>query len=147
LQLQPLSAVPSGEAHGALPEELRCYGALKGRHTILVVDDDPAFRELYATALQFRGFNVETASDGLTALRVIEQTIPSLIILDLNMPCVDGWSVLRELHAHEDTRMIPVIVVTGADVDRTAIQAAAILKKPALPDNVLRFVERHLRAA
>jgi CheY-like chemotaxis protein len=117
------------------------------RHTILVVDDDPEFRELYRTALRFCGFNVATASDGLAALRVIEQDVPSLIILDLNMPCVDGWSVLSELAAHDATRALPVIVVTGADVGRAALQATAILRKPVLPDHVLPYIERELRAA
>ena len=120
---------------------------MRDRHTILVVDDDPNFRELYSTALRFGGFNVATASDGLAALRVIEQTIPSLVILDLNMPCVDGWSVLRELAAHDETKLIPVIVVTGADVDRATLQAAATLRKPVLPEQILPFIERQLRAA
>ena len=117
------------------------------RHTILVVDDDRGFRELYRAALRFRGFNVATASDGWAALRVLEQDVPSLIILDLNMPCVDGWSVLSELAAHEETRVIPVIVVTGAEVGRAVLQATAILKKPVLPDHVLPYIERELRAA
>ena len=116
-------------------------------HTILVVDDDPNFRELYHTALRFRGFHVTTASNGLAALRAIDRQRPSLIILDLNMPCVDGWGVLRELGAHEATSCIPVIVVTGADVDRATLQAAAILKKPVLPEHVFPLIERQLRVA
>ena len=102
------------------------------------------FRELHSTALRFQGFNVATASDGLGALRTIDQDIPSLIILDLNMPCVDGWSVLRELAAHDETRAIPVIVVTGADLGRADLQATAILRKPVLPEHLLPFIERHL---
>jgi two-component system, chemotaxis family, chemotaxis protein CheY len=117
------------------------------RHTILVVDDDPQFRELYQTALRFRGFNVTTASDGLAALNTIDQQRPSLVILDLNMPCVDGWGVLRELGSHESTRGIPVIVVTGADVDKATLQAAAILTKPVLPEHVFPLIERQLRVA
>ena len=117
------------------------------RHTILVVDDDQQFRELYRTTLRLAGFNVATASDGLAALRVLEQDVPSLIILDLNMPCVDGWSVLRELAAHDATKAIPVIVVTGADVGRAVLQAAATLRKPVLPEHVLPFIERELHAA
>jgi two-component system OmpR family response regulator len=120
---------------------------VKERHTILVVDDDPHFRELYHTALRIRGFNVATASDGLAALEVIDNRLPSLIILDLNMPRVDGWDVLRELHSNESTRAIPVIVVTGADVQKTMLQASAIVHKPVMPDQVVPLIERHLRAA
>ena len=115
------------------------------RYTILVVDDDPHFRELYQTALRFRGFDVTTASDGLAALNSIEQRRPSLVILDLNMPCVDGWSVLGELGAHDSTKAIPIIVVTGADVNRATLQAVAILRKPVLPEHVIPLIERELR--
>lgn len=121
--------------------------AVTARHTILVVDDEPHLRELYQTALRLRGFNVTTASDGLAALSSIEQHRPSLVILDLSMPRVDGWSVLRELGAHDSTRSIPVIVVTGADVDTATLHAAAILQKPVFPEHMFPVIERQLRAA
>src|SRR4051812_30221653 len=117
------------------------------RQTILVVDDDPHFRELYHTALRLRGFNVTTASDGLAALESIAHDPPALVVLDLNMPRVDGWAVLRELNANEETRAIPVIVVTGADVQRATLQAIAIVRKPVFPEQVVPIIERHLRAA
>lgn len=120
---------------------------MRPRHTILVVDDDPHFRELYRTALRFRGFDVTTASDGLAALHSIEHARPSLVILNLNMPCVDGWSVLRELGSRDSTNAIPVIVVTGADGDRATLQASAILRKPILPEHVFPLIERQLRVA
>jgi CheY-like chemotaxis protein len=112
---------------------------------VLVVDDDPHFRQLYRTALQLRGLAVTTASDGLGALHSIQSQQPSIVILDLNMPCVDGWSVLRELASNDETKAIPVIVVTAADVRRAVGQAVAILRKPVLPDQVLPLIERHLR--
>jgi two-component system OmpR family response regulator len=115
------------------------------RATVLVVDDDPHFRELYRTALQFRGLHVSTASDGLAALQSIQSEIPSIVILDLNMPCVDGWAVLRELASNDETKAIPVIVVTAADLKRAVGQAVAILQKPVLPDQVMPLIERHIR--
>jgi CheY-like chemotaxis protein len=120
---------------------------VKNREIVLVVDDDPHFRELYRTALQFRGFTVATASDGMAALQSIQAECPAIVILDLNMPCVDGWAVLRELASNEQTKAIPVIVVTAADVTRAVGQAVAILRKPVLPDQVLPLIERHLRRA
>ena len=120
---------------------------MKARQDVLIVDDDPAFRDLYKTALRFCGFDVITAPDGLGALREIEQHVPSLIILDLNMPCVDGWSVLGELAAHQATCAIPVIVVTGADVSKVTVRARAILRKPVLPEQVIPVIERVLPAA
>jgi CheY-like chemotaxis protein len=120
---------------------------MRPRHTILVVDDDPAFRELFRTALRLEGFGVITASNGVEALRAVEQQPPSLVVLDINMPLLDGWSVLRELQAHPDTNATPVIVVTGTDVQRAAERAAAILKKPVIPEQMLPLIRRQLRAA
>ena len=120
---------------------------MRPRHTILVVDDDPAFRELYRMALRLEGFAVVTASNGLEALRAIEQRPPSLVVLDINMPILDGWSVLRELQAHAETNGTPVIVVTGTDVQRATERAAAIMKKPVMPDQVLPLIRRELHAA
>jgi CheY-like chemotaxis protein len=88
-----------------------------------------------------------TASNGVEALRVLEQETPSLLVLDINMPFLDGWSVLRELQAHEATAATPVIVVTGTDVQWATERAAAILKKPVMPDQVLPFIRRELHAA
>jgi len=116
------------------------------RHSILVVDDDPFFRELYRTALRFEGFDVTTASDGVAALRSIEQDPPSLVILDVNMPCLDGWGVLAELSRFDSTRTIPVIVVTASDVVQATAQAAAILSKPVAPDELLPVIRQQLSA-
>ncbi len=114
------------------------------RQSILVVDDDPQYRGLYATALRFEGFEVSTASDGLAALRAIEADVPSLVVLDVNMPCLDGWEVLQELSRHESTRCIPVIVVTASDVVHATAQAVAILAKPIAPDDLLPVIRRQL---
>jgi CheY-like chemotaxis protein len=118
---------------------------MRQRHSILVVDDDPQFRALYRTALRFEGFDVDAVSDGLAALQSIDQRPPSLVILDLNMPCVDGWAVLRELESHPATKAIPVIVVTAADVDDVMKQAVAILHKPVTPEQVLPYIHEQLR--
>lgn len=117
------------------------------RHSILVVDDDPLFRELYRTALRLEGFDVSTASDGIAALRAIEVNPPSLVILDVNMPCLDGWGVLQELSRYESTKAIPVIVVTASDVIQATAQAAAILRKPIAPDELLPMIRQQLFAA
>jgi two-component system response regulator MprA len=114
------------------------------RHSILVVDDDPLFRELFRTALRLDGFDVSTASDGVAALRSIESDPPSLVILDVNMPCLDGWGVLQELARFESTRAIPVIVVTASDVEKATEQAAAILPKPVAPEELLPVIRQQL---
>ena len=117
---------------------------VRRRHSILVVDDDPFFRELYRTALRLEGFDVSTASDGLAALRSIEHNPPSLVVLDVNMPCLDGWGVLKELSRYESTRAIPVVVVTASDVVEATAQAVAILSKPVAPEELLPVIRQQL---
>lgn len=120
---------------------------MRRRPTILIVDDDPELRKLYRTVLRLEGFDVLTASDGVEALHIIEGWTPSLVILDLEMPCLDGGSVLRELSSHAETRDTPVVVVTGADADRVADRGATVLHKPVTPEQLLPVIERQLKAA
>jgi DNA-binding response OmpR family regulator len=117
------------------------------RKRILVVEDDRSVRQLYQTALTFSGFSVESASDGLDALRRIDEERPDLIVLDLDLPRVNGLAVLDELRAHRVTWSIPVIVVTGADYENGAAQASAILRKPCEPEALISAIEYHLQAA
>jgi len=117
---------------------------VKRRHSILVVDDDSLCRGLYKTALRFEGFDVSTASDGIAALHAIEVSPPSLVVLDVNMPCLNGWGVLQELSRHDATRHIPVIVVTAEDVGQATAPAVAILSKPVAPDELLPVIRQQL---
>jgi len=82
---------------------------------ILIVDDDPQAREVYFRLIseRFPGFPVVMAEDGSVALAWLEQETPSLVILDLSMPKVDGFAVLDYVRAQPRTRMVPVFVLTG----------------------------------
>jgi two-component system response regulator MprA len=97
--------------------------------SILIVDDDPALRELMQWALRDEGFEVRTAADGLEALERIAQAPPRLAVLDMTLPGVDGFGVAHALRA----RQIPILVVTA---DGNAAQKAAragayhFLRKP-----------------
>jgi DNA-binding response OmpR family regulator len=117
------------------------------RQRILIVEDDAAVRQLFRTELALAGFDVDTSADGLSALRSIDATRPDLVVLDLNLPRVDGVAVMRELGASRYTWSIPVIIVTGADYEHVAAQASAILRKPCTPERLLHAVNCHLRAA
>lgn len=111
------------------------------------MDDDSSIRQLYKTALLLAGFQVETAEDGLSALRKIEEARPDLIVLDLHLPQVDGLAVLSELRANSDTWNIPVVVVTGTDHQYAVAQASSILRKPCEPETLLDVIARHLNPA
>ncbi|HIQ04288.1 MAG TPA: response regulator, partial [Anaerolineae bacterium] len=82
---------------------------------ILIVDDDPEARELYQSLLarELPDYPIRTAADGAEALTILEQEIPSLVILDLMMPNVDGFEVLERMRSRPKTRTVPVIVMSG----------------------------------
>ena len=120
---------------------------MKKLRRILVVDDDRSLRKLYRTALLMAGFRVDTAEDGMTALRIIDERRPDVIVLDLHLPNVDGLAVLDELRANSDTWSIPVIVVTGTDYQYVVAQASAILRKPCEPEELISEIRRHLNTA
>jgi DNA-binding response OmpR family regulator len=80
------------------------------RGTVLVVDDEPMVREVVITYLEREGFVVHEASDGRSALSMIETTRPDLVVLDVMLPKVDGFSVLGEVRRHSD---VPVILLTA----------------------------------
>lgn len=84
---------------------------------ILVVEDEPAFAELIALWLERHGWRPEIAPDGAHAIRAVEEAPPDLIVLDLGLPRVDGWQVLRRVR---EVSAVPVIIVTalGAEADK-----------------------------
>jgi CheY-like chemotaxis protein len=82
--------------------------------------------------------------DGLAALRAIEQHRPDLMLLDLMLPSVSGWTVMRELADNPLTSDIPVIVVTGVEPSPELPHARVVLPKPCDPEHVARVVSDHL---
>lgn len=99
--------------------------------SILVVDDDPGMRSLVAASLSMEGHQVVTAADGSSALRVVEQNPPTLILLDKAMPRLSGPEFARELRARGfDT---PIIVISGSEDGKqfaSDIHAWSYIRKP-----------------
>jgi len=85
------------------------------RRSVLVVDDDEGVRRLLAYELQSLGVQVLEAPDGKTAVEVAASEMPDVILLDVLMPGVDGWSALRRLKERPETRNIPVVVLSVVD--------------------------------
>jgi two-component system, OmpR family, response regulator len=81
--------------------------------TILVVDDEESLTEMVSAALRFGGYEVSTAGDGFEALRVVKARPPDLIVLDVNMPELNGFEVCRRIR--RDGIQIPVIFLTARD--------------------------------
>ena len=119
--------------------------------SILVVDDEPDIRYLEQMALESDGHHVMTAADGDDALAAIEVEVPDVVLLDVMMPEVDGWTVLERLKSHLDDRIstVRVIMVTslGADMEKArggVTGAIEYLVKPVDIEDLLSTVRRVL---
>jgi two-component system cell cycle response regulator DivK len=119
------------------------------RPLVLVVDDYQDAREMYAEYLSFSGFRVAEASNGLEAVEKAFALRPDVILMDLSLPGMDGWTATRQLKTDERTRSIPVVALTGhalAGASDGARQAGcdAFVTKPCLPDELVLEVRRML---
>jgi len=117
---------------------------------ILVVDDEPEIVKLVAKLMESRGHQVVIARDGQEALEVAEREQPNLIVLDLNLPKVDGFEVCRRLKTGAATRTIPIVMLTASFVtvdDATrgiGSGADEYVVKPFLREVLIHNVERLL---
>jgi DNA-binding response OmpR family regulator len=107
---------------------------------VLIVDDDPGVRTLSGVALKSAGFDVTTAGDGREALDILDRTCTDVIVLDLNMPVMDGRTFF---HTLEHDRHRPHVLIVSADKAESAkreLGADASLEKPFLPDELIEKV-------
>ena len=115
---------------------------------VLVVDDEDDIRELCRVNLEFEGFDVIDARDGRTALDCAARQRPDVIFLDLMMPEMDGWEVLRRLKEDDATAHIPVVMLTArtGEEDQMRGWQEGILEYVSKPFNPLSLVEWAKRA-
>jgi two-component system, OmpR family, response regulator len=92
--------------------------------TLLVVDDEPNIRELLATSLRFAGFDVHSAADGAAALRMAREIEPDLLVLDVMLPDMDGFTVTRRLR--EKGQHTPVLFLTARDDTADKVQGLTV---------------------
>lgn len=116
---------------------------------ILVVDDAAINRRLVQFILEAEGYGIALAETGASAIEMACQSLPSLILLDVGLPDMDGYEVCRQLKSHESTRQIPVIFVTGlsATEDETRsfeVGGADFITKPINARVLLARVKTHL---
>ena len=96
----------------------------EGRRLILIVDDDDRLREFVRVNLEMEGYSVREAADAEQGLAALEEEPPDLILLDVMMPKVDGWEMLRRVQERHGVGSIPVIMFSGK-VDEEAMRDAA----------------------
>lgn len=116
---------------------------------ILVVDDEPAIRQLLTDVLELDGHEVRAAADGLAAVSAFDALRPDCVVLDLMMPGLDGYEVLRDIRSR-DGDPVPVIMLTAAADAESAARAWAdgadyYLAKPFGADEVLYLIRGLLR--
>jgi CheY-like chemotaxis protein len=118
---------------------------------VLVVEDYQDAREMYAAYLQFSGYRVAEATNGIEAIEQANELMPDIILMDLALPKMDGWEATRRLKMAEKTRHIPIVALTGhalAGHAEGARQAGcdAFVTKPCLPDALVAEIKRMLSA-
>ncbi len=116
---------------------------------ILVVEDEPSVGEVVQLYLRRAGFLVTSVHDGAKALEALEGPLPALVILDIMLPGVDGWEIIRRLRARSD---VPVIILTARreEIDRIAgleLGADDYVVKPFSPQELVSRVRAVLRRA
>jgi two-component system, cell cycle response regulator DivK len=119
------------------------------RPRVLVVDDYPDAREMYSEYLEFSGFDVIQAVNGMEALQRAVDAAPDIILMDLSLPVMDGWEATRRLKEDARTNSIPVVALTGhalAGISEGAIKAGcdAFVTKPCLPEDLVKEIRRVL---
>jgi len=119
-------------------------------HTVLVVDDETDILELVTFNLERQQFNVLTADNGISAVQIAKEKLPDMIVLDLMLPGMDGFSVYKELRADPRTSGIPVLMLTakGEVNDRIAgleLGADDYVTKPFSPRELMLRVRALLK--
>lgn len=122
---------------------------------ILIVDDDPDILEAVTTILETQPYRLKTARDGKQCMTLINEEIPDLLILDLLMPRMDGWGVIREMRSEPKFSKVPIMILTTVIEDASrrryeletnmAMDVQDYVQKPVRPDELIRRTENLLK--
>ncbi|MEM1370278.1 MAG: response regulator transcription factor [Cyanobacteria bacterium P01_H01_bin.15] len=117
---------------------------------LLLIDDDPNLILLVKDYLEFRGFEVTTAENGREALELLEKTVPDLIICDVMMPEMDGYTVVKRIRDNEKLSWIPVMFLSAKGQSQDRVKglntgADVYMVKPFEPEELAAQVESSLR--
>jgi len=122
---------------------------MASKQRILIVEDNLDNLHIYTAILEFRGYQVLTAKDGPEGLRRVREDKPDLVLMDVSIPGIDGWTVTRSLKGDPATAGIPIIMLTAhalASDRQKAYESGAngYISKPADPGSVVSIVARTL---
>ncbi len=148
---EPKDVIRKIHEHLALKDE---HSMDKGKEgLVMLIEDDEFLRELIIKKLKNHGYNIMTAIDGEEGLKAVEEKKPSLVLLDVIMPGMDGFDVLKKIkeHKEEQVAQTPVIMLTNLGEDTNAQKAKDlgaldyILKANLSTDDILKKVDYYLR--
>ena len=127
------------DIHDSMPKNL----------TILVVDDSATVRKLISSKLEKSGHAVICAMDGVDALEKIKEIVPDLVLLDINMPRMDGYQVCKMIRSNDTTKDVPVVMISGKDgfFDKVRGRMAGTtgyITKPFGPETLMKTVEAYI---
>jgi DNA-binding response OmpR family regulator len=119
---------------------------------ILVTEDNPLHMKIFVLNLTFKGYRVLEAENGLKGLELARRELPNLILVDLTLPKMEGWEMIRQMKGSQETSEIPVIVVSARRPQDEEHEARALridhyVSKPFNPEHLMDLVDRTVRAA
>ena len=109
---------------------------------VLLVDDETPIADVLTRSLSAHGFDVRVATNGMDALYAVSESIPDVMILDINLPDLTGWEVLRRL-SPADRERIPIVVFSASPLAPTRVQEfrpSGVLLKPFPVDALIRLI-------
>jgi CheY-like chemotaxis protein len=105
---------------------------------VLVVDDEVSVRSLISNSLRDHGYRIVEAGDGVDALRLAKELRPAAVVLDIELPALDGTSILQSLRSDPETDQLPIIGMSGHDIDPADERSfTCFLQKPFSPSDVV----------
>ena len=124
--------------------------SLKDSKKLLLVDDDPNLILLVKDYLEFRGYNVDTAENGREALEVLDNLVPDMIICDVMMPEMDGYTLVKHIREEQVTNRIPVLFLSAKGQSQDRVKglnegADVYMSKPFEPEELVAQVESSLK--
>ncbi|KPL06180.1 hypothetical protein AMJ86_09600 [bacterium SM23_57] len=127
---------------------------MKEKPYILIVDDDPDILDGILMILETQPYKLETARDGKKCMELVENEVPDLLILDLLMPRMDGWGVIREMRNNPRFASVPIMILSTVIEDAShrryeletgmAMDIQGYVQKPAKPADLLQRIEKLL---
>ncbi|MGB2964326.1 MAG: response regulator [Anaerolineales bacterium] len=128
---------------------------MRDQPSILIVDDDPDILDGIMMILESQDYHLRTARDGVMCLELLSEEKPNLLILDLLMPRMDGWGVIREVRSNPQYSDMPIMILTTVIEDASrrryeletgySMDIQAYTEKPAKPAELLKQVEELLQ--